>query len=279
MRRSIVTYTSLLVAVVSMSGLATPGSAQATARSPRVICPQISPVEPCCPIPVNGVRRGSDAQTVCCATACCPATSSCCPTSTTNACCMAAQCPSGLTITASPDPSTAGQKVVISGSLVGGAAAGATVVLWQEVSGQSSFHRMTQTTANSAGQYTIALGRGAVLRDRKWYVTSQGMQSPTLDQHVAAVVGLSASRTTVAAGVLVDLRGSVSPSHAGQVVLIEQRVAGAWHVIARPRLSHASRYQAGRRFTRAGKIALRAVLGGDAVNDRSVSRTITVDVT
>ena len=75
------------------------------------------------------------------------------------------------------------------------------------------------------------------------------------------------------------LRGHVTPSHAGQVVLIEQRqrrsVGGD-----RPAAARATTriYGVMHRFARAGTVELRAVLPGDARNNRSNSATLTVTV-
>ncbi len=167
---------------------------------------------------------------------------------------------------------------MISGGLTSNPVAGATVVLWRELSGQSSFHQVTQTTTDSAGQYKITMKRGSVNADQRWYVTANGVQSPTVSQTVNALVGLSASSRSVAAGSPLVLKGRVTPSHAGQVVLIEQSRGASWAVIARPRLGHGSTYTMSHRFTRAGAVKLRAVLQGDTRNDRSNSPTITVTV-
>ena len=154
---------------------------------------------------------------------------------------------------------------------------GVEVVLWRELSGQSTFQQVTQTTTDSAGQYKITLTRGMVNADQKWYVTANGLQSPTLQQQVNALIGL-AGRHTVSAGQAMLLRGQVTPSHAGQVVLIEQRHGTHWNVIARPRLGQHSKYGIMHRFARAGTVELRTVLPGDARNDRSNSATLTVTV-
>lgn len=167
---------------------------------------------------------------------------------------------------------------MISGGLTSNPVAGATVVLWRELSGQSSFHQVTQTTTDSAGQYMITMKRGSVNADQRWYVTANGVQSPTVSQTVNALVGLSASSRSVAAGSPLVLKGRVTPSHAGQVVLIEQSRGASWAVIARPRLGHGSTYTMSHRFTRAGAVKLRAVLQGDTRNDRSNSPPITVTV-
>jgi hypothetical protein len=169
--------------------------------------------------------------------------------------------------------------VVISGALSSNIApiAGATVVLWSELSGQSTFGQVAQTTTNSAGRYTFTLKRGMVTADQQWYVTANGVRSPTLQQHVKALVGLTGLHTAVV-GQAMLLRGHVTPSHAGQVVLIELRNGSQWTVIARPRLGHASSYGVMYRFKRSGTADLKAVLPGDAHNDTSGSPTLAVTV-
>src|ERR1700733_3318798 len=293
MRRLIVPPTLLfLAASLCVLAMLTPAGA---AGSTQIVCPQQRDrgmITPCCPTPVNGPNRpassGAASSTVCCpstGTACCAQTGTCCSgtaccttTCCTTACCTTPCTSGGLTIAASPDPSTAGRKVVISGGLTSNPPpSGVQVVLWRELSGQSTFDQVTQTTTDSAGQYKITLKRGMVNADQKWYVTANGLQSPTLQQQVNALVGL-AGLHTVAAGQAMLLRGQVTPSHAGQPVLIEQRRGGHWAVIARPRLGHNSKYGVMHRFTRSGTIELRTVLPGDARNNRTNSATLTVTV-
>jgi hypothetical protein len=290
MRRLIVSSSSLLLAASLCLAVLIP--AGAAGSTPRV-CPQqrdrASIVPPCCPTPINAPDRASTSTSTsaqpCCvqSSACCAQGGTCCTTTCcTTACCTTTcctvPCTSGaLTIASSPDPSTAGRKVVISGGLTSNPASGVQVVLWRELSGQTTFHQFTHTTTDSAGQYKITLARGTVNADQKWYVTANTLQSPTLQQHVDAVVGL-AGLHAISAGHSMLLRGHVTPSHAGQVVLIEQRHGAHWTVIARPRLGHNSNYGVTHRFAHAGTVALRTVLPGDARNNRSNSATLTVTV-
>jgi len=171
-----------------------------------------------------------------------------------------------------------GRKVVISGRLTGNPASGVQVVLWRELSGQSSFHQFAQTTTGSAGRYTFTMKRGSVNADQECYVTAGGLTSPTLQQKVNALVGLAAASHSATAGQPVTLSGHVTPSHAGQVVLIEQSRGGSWVVIARPLLSQASSYTLLHKFMHAGSVKLRAVLPADGRNSRSNSPTLTVTV-
>jgi len=290
MRRSIVPL-SLLVVLAGIWVLGSVSPATAVNRAPPIVCPVSSayPVT-CCPPPVGPPVGSADAQPVCCPAVCCPTASApqpvCCVTGSTTqpVCCPTAGCctppcvAGSLTIASSPNPSTAGRKVVISGAFVGTTVPGATVVLWRELAGQPSFTQVSQTTTDSAGHYTFALGPGAVMADQAWYASANGVKSATLEQLVMALVGLSSSSHAVTVGHSLVLRGHVTPSHAGQTVLIEQSRGAAWHVIARARLGSGSSYAASRRFSQAGAIELRTVLPGDKRNRKSVSRSLKVTV-
>jgi len=285
MRRPIVP-SSLIFVATALCALAMFTPAGAAASVPHIICPRQRPsIVTCCPVPVNAANGTSSSGKIvpCCtqASTCCTQASTCCPPTTccTQTLCCATPCTVGaLTIASSPDPSTAGRKVVISGDLTSNPPPdGAPVMLWRELSGQSSFKQVVQTTTDGAGQYKFTLKPGMVNADQLFYVTANGLQSPTLDQHVKALVGLSGSHNAVVGHAML-LWGHVTPSHAGQVVLIEQRGGGQWKVIARPRLGHGSNYGVMHRFTRSGTVALRTVLPGDSRNDRSGSGTLTVTV-
>jgi hypothetical protein len=272
MRRSIV-LVSFLAAAVALSALAPATPANA------IICPQSAPG--CCPLPPGPARSSAHLQPICCQpTTCCatgtttPAT--CCPSA---GCCTPPCVAGSLTIAASPNPSKAGTKVVISGAFTRNPQSGAQVVLWRELAGQSSFQKMSQTTTDSSGHYAFTLGRGTVMADQAWYVTSAGLRSSTIQQQVNALVGLSASTRTTIVGHVIRMSGHVTPSHAGEVVLIEaRRGGGAWRVIARPHLGHTSSYAVSGHFARPGPVQLKAVLPGDARNARSTSPTVTVTV-
>jgi hypothetical protein len=287
--RRLIFPSSLLVLVASLLVIAAPGPAGAAGSGPHILCPQQQgqpTIVPCCPVPTNAKARADAKYVPCCpqsGSACCPSGTTCCTAGTTcctsGTTCCTTTCPSGaLSIASSPDPSTAGRKVVISGGLTSNPVSGAQVVLWRELAGQSSFHQFAQTTTDPAGQYEFTMKRGSVNADQQWYVTANGLTSPTLQQKVSALVGLAAASHTAAAGQPVALAGHVTPSHAGQVVLIEQSRGGSWAVIARPRLSHSSAYTLSHKFMHAGTVKLRAVLPADARNNRSNSPTLRVTV-
>lgn len=283
MRRSIRLFALMLVAAAAISVLATAGPAGAQRLSARFVCPQIVP---CCPVPVSSPPSRANVAPTCCpqggsccgTTACCPS-GTCCTTVT---CCPATACPAGsLSIASSANPSTAGRKVVVSGVLSASSASGAQVVLWRELSGQSSFAQLAQTTTDSSGHYAFTLKAGTVMTDQAWYVTSGSNRSATINQRVRAAVGLTASTHTITRGHAVGLHGTVAPSHAGQVILIEEKSGSAtraWHVIARPRLSKRSTYSLSHSFAQSGKTELKAVLGTSTRNIASSSPVLILTV-
>ena len=164
--------------------------------------------------------------------------------------------------------------MVISGT----ASAGTQVALWRELPHQTSFHQLSTTTADSAGAYKFTLKRGSVMTDQKWYVTSNGARSATLAQQVDALVALASSTRSTVVGRAIVLRGQVTPSHAGQRVLIEMSRGSSWQVIARPRLGHGSSYRVTHRFVKSGAVKLRVVFRRDSRNAGSTSSTLTVNV-
>jgi ribosomal protein RSM22 (predicted rRNA methylase) len=72
----------------------------------------------------------------------------------------------------------------------------------------------------------------------------------------------------------------VSPNHAGERVLIEQRTKHGWKVIARPRLTRLTRSSSSQGSVPvaivSGTVDLRAVFPGDGRNARSISPVVRV---
>src|SRR3979411_2984258 len=63
-------------------------------------------------------------------------------------------------INGSPTPSTAGDQLTISGSVPG--ASGGRAVLWQRLSNQRHYHRVTAAQVDGSGHYSIVLKPGTV---------------------------------------------------------------------------------------------------------------------
>jgi phospholipase C len=195
-----------------------------------------------------------------------------------------ALCAPALTIAASPNPSTAGLPVTISGALLDARAGNAVIGVWQRLPRQDRFERLLFARSDATGAYEIALARGVAQTNRQWYVSAHGLRSRTIDEHVHALVSLAADTAVPAPGDTVTFTGHVTPSHAGQGVLLEALLvpsgsaAGSWRTIAQPRLSGASNFAVKHVFGAGGVRQLRVVLPADKRNLRSQSPVVSVDV-
>jgi hypothetical protein len=273
----------ILIVAIGLSAVLVPIAAARTVTPLRamtgqagvIACPESTTavVTPCCgPIVAQAdVATCCTAQADCCtavtptaqiATVCCPVTpvvTGCCTDATT--CTTPA-----LTIAASPDPSTTGGAVTVSGTLTGDA--GGTVTLWQELPGATAFSQLSVTTANATtGAYSFALAKGSVTTDRAWYVTAGTAQSVTIDQQVSARVTIAVTRH---AGAL-SVAGTVSPAQPGQRVLLLRRVGGQWNIVAKARLGAGLRYRFRHHFSGSGTVRLRVELPTDSRNVQSFS--------
>ncbi len=168
----------LLVALVLVLTFLALGAWSGSAGA--IVCPEASDNAPCC----GPVTPNSGPPSGCCPASCC-GSAACCGGGAAEPACPAVQ----LTISSSPDPSVAGRRVTHLRRLAG-ASSGTAVDLWQELPGQSSFHRVAQTTTDSSGGYTFVRGAGVVQTNASWYTTSGGATSRTLVQQVGAVVQL-----------------------------------------------------------------------------------------
>jgi hypothetical protein len=181
---------------------------------------------------------------------------------------------SQLSIASNPNPSVDGQKVTISGRLLGGSS-GTTVSLWQKLPGQATFTRVAQTTTNSTGNYSIVRGAGMVQMNTTWYTSTGtgGATSRKLPQRVDAQVKLV---TWTVANRLLKLKGHVSPSHRGERIALQRRTANGWQTIATTVIGRLSRFTVRHRFAHKGSVTLRAVFAGDARNVQSASAPVRI---
>jgi hypothetical protein len=188
------------------------GSAPAQTRSHMIICP-LEPndtiTQPCCGPPI--VTAAGSSAFPCCGTP------------------LPINCPSGLTLSSSADPSVAGHKITLSGRWPGNKA-GQTIDLFQELPGAKAFRKVASTKTGSLGDFKFV--RKGVETNRSWYVTAGSERSITLSQLVRVVVTVSSS-----AG---PLHGRVTPNHAGEQIWMERRAGGRWQVTERSRLSRQS---------------------------------------
>jgi hypothetical protein len=124
-----------------------------------------------------------------------------------------------LTLTTSPNPSTAGQIVILSGRLLGPHRRHAVVLLWRRFPGWRRFHPTVVTRTDRSGHYSIS---AQISTNRWWYVTSRGFRSDTVHQRVAAVITVAQSATRAAPGDQVSITGNVAPAHPGNQLVLQQ---------------------------------------------------------
>jgi phospholipase C len=195
-----------------------------------------------------------------------------------NVCCpQDVRCRSRRKIDSDPNPSTAGQPVVVSGKW--SSAAGASVFLWRRLSSQRHFHRVARTRADRHGRYAFVLHGQRLRTNRKYFVEVRGARSRVIRQRVRADISLSPSDNIPAAGETFTLGGHITPSYAHHRVRIEQRIGNRWQTIARPRLGRFSNYSVKLTYQHNQTVELRAELRpDDSRNIRSHSHPLTLVV-
>jgi hypothetical protein len=147
------------------------------------------------------------------------------------------------------------------------------VDLWQKAAGDGAFTNVGSATVGSDNTYSI-IAPGKVDTNRQWYVVNGTLRSATISEQVSAGITLRVSRKRHSSSV----HGVVTPSHAGDKVLLQRKLRGKWNTIAHARLSRRSKFSVHYLGTPRITATLRAVLPGDATNIRSVSASVTAVV-
>jgi hypothetical protein len=183
------------------------------------------------------------------------------------------------TISSTPNPSTEGAPITVSGTVSTTGATGGTgvtgVTLWQELPRQRSYSQLASTTAKADGSYSFAIAAGAATTNRAWYVTN-GTARSLVDQQLVEAK-LTAGDTVTGNG-HVTVSGTVTPSHTGGRVLIQRQAGTQWNVVGRARIGRGSRYVARLRLHGTGSMTLRVELPADRLNAESFSQSLTVTV-
>jgi phospholipase C len=183
-----------------------------------------------------------------------------------------------VTLASSPNPSRAGQAILLSGQVLGAKRADIAVQIWRKRPRDSEFQPALTTQADAAGRYAVLVSGAAVNTNVQWYAATHGVTSATAAQRVKAQLTLKSSVTAAAPGDRVVLRGHVTPWHGGDHVQIQQLAAsGAWEQITSGRVGGGSNFSVGYRFT-AGAAQVRAVLLAGRRNATSFSNGVKLDV-
>src|SRR5436853_1453611 len=83
-----------------------------------------------------------------------------------------------VTIAAQPNPSSAGQPILISGRVIGARKAGAPVSLWRERPRDRRFLLAAQTQADATGHYAVMVSGSDLDTNSQWYAVTHGVSSP-----------------------------------------------------------------------------------------------------
>ncbi len=204
-----------------------------------------------------------------------------------------------LTIQSSADPISAGQSLVISGTVNGNsignsngnphgkgngrgrgraAAAGQPVTLLARTRSQS-FAPIAQTTTDASGNYSFAAQ--SPINSTFYRVTSGGRSSAVLYEGVKDVLTAQVSTTTIQAGGSVTFSGAVAPDHTGHVIYLERLNANNqdYHVIQVATVGAGSAYSFEHRFFDAGTKTVRVFIPGGPENQGAASAPFTITVT
>jgi hypothetical protein len=189
----------------------------------------------------------------------------------------------GLTIHVVPNPSLAGEAVLVYGRLGESGAVGKRIVLHERARAGARFRPRQSTLARSGGFYEFALAAGAVTTSHTWFVSSPstgGQRSRTVLERVEPLLTLEASAATGDTKHPITFSGSVTPAgvHVGEQVLVQQLAGSAWQTIARATIGPGSSYSVAKAFPLAGEHDLRAELLGDGLNEAGVSDTLTLTI-
>ena len=156
--------------------------------------------------------------------------------------------PSRLAMTMPRNPVTAGQPLVVNGTLAnattGAPVAGLTVELWGHSYGKPDY-RIRYGTTNAAGQVSFSLlppvNFRLFLRHPGSVILLPG-DSPSAVGFVRAAVSARLSTSRMYLGQTAVLSGGVRPNHAGQLVYLQRYIGGTWRTVASARLSATSAY-------------------------------------
>jgi hypothetical protein len=188
----------------------------------------------------------------------------------------------GLTINPVPNPSIAGEGVLIFGQLAGGTS-GEKIRLYHRLAGSPFYTRVGTTTTDAHGFYEFTRAEGVVDTNRSWFVRGPGgAHSRTVFERVSALVSLASSATSADTNHPIVFFGHVTPNHAGERVYLQEQLGSSssddWRTITTGRIGPGSTYAIIHRFRVPGERDLRVVFPGDFRNIRGESDPVSVTI-
>ena len=180
-----------------------------------------------------------------------------------------------FTIVTTPNQIAVGDSATVSGA-VKRANPNAVVTLLAKTNGQSRYTAVGSQTLGADHAYSFAQSP----QHNTIYVARIGKrQSARNFLGVRDVVSVNPSSTTGKVGDRITFTGSVLPSKAGHIVLLQRKGDdGYFHTIQAHRVRANSTYTLSHVLRATGTKQFRVVVPGGPVNDRGVSSTVTVVV-
>jgi hypothetical protein len=183
-----------------------------------------------------------------------------------------------ISIVVSPNPATAGSRLVIAGRAGTSSKPGVAVTLWEAPYGQSQFRPAMLVFTRSGGAYRMVRRVGTGWTNRRWFVTAGGQRSRIVLVRVRPLITLHASPSTLAAGQAATLTGRVRPAHPGEHVELQQRFGRKWRTVGRLTVNRHSSFETKHHFGARGIFQLRVTFTGNGKNaaGRSAPLRLTV---
>lgn len=184
----------------------------------------------------------------------------------------------GLSIRAVPHQIIAGESVLIYGRLSGADHGNQVIRLYHRIAPNRGYSLIGVTKTDSQGLYEFTRAEGIVETNRSWFVRGPAFtHSRTVYERVSALVSLAASATSSETRHPVVFSGHVTPSHAGNRVLLQYNTVGDdWHTLKAGRIGPDSNFSITAAFRTPGERNLRVLLPRDARNVASASDPVSV---
>jgi len=191
----------------------------------------------------------------------------------------------GLTAAAAAATVTYGQPVTVSGTLTAGAAgapvAGAAVSLQARPAGGTAWSTVGSATTSASGAVSVANTPGANVEYRLAFAGTPDQlasTSATVSVGVRPLLTASLSPKQVKAGKAATISGTVTPTHAGQQILLQQLVNGTWQAIDQTTLSTTGSYAFQVAPSTSGVFTYRAAKPADADHVATESASVQLTV-
>ena len=151
-------------------------------------------------------------------------------------------------------------------------------MLWRELGGQPTFRPVGHAVLDGNGNFRFPFPAARAQTSSEWYATSGAVTSRVIEQGVYGTVSLASTATFAVSDDTETFSGRVSPSHAGEQVLLQRLVSGQWRTLKTARLDAGSAFTANFQFIKSGRQQWRATLPEDARNLESSSTSLPIKI-